>query len=578
MQNILRGSAQKSIFLFVALLFVWWLPYFFAVQPSIAMSYVVGYNNQAAVIIFLLCAATFAILTQGILSKLFDDSDQNEPVTDLLVALVLAGLFCFIRHHHAQPPKSESSYAINRLQMLVSGGIPYRDFEFIYGPLHLYVPLAAAKLFGSSIVHGYYIWWYLQWFVGVIMTWTLVKLLPFNLSRRRWIFAGSIAFQLMSIINEGTAYTPVRIIGEAFSVVVICAVWRRTRSPWLLLLASSLAIFLGFGISPEQGLALGIGLIAWLILKIWFERTWTSGALAGGMILILASILLFFLRMGVLKEFHDFSNGAYSFPLLPSIPIAVVLFAYLVAACSGVRALRARDLDGPVIPMLLCGFAALPGAFGRCDLGHLQFASAAFYLGIAEIEAQPNLRRVWSPLFLFYLVLLPYAGNFLGLVLPKLRKHGDTAAIAEQVKSPPVPRMESRPVLLAPCPVIYSSPVIEPQYDLTPNEDCLRTGYFAGLIDVLTPEGIQHKIAEITSEPRRPILLPDLPIEKAFYDWTPEKDISPLLILEGGFYLPPPKNRPLDYLPIAKAIEMNYTPGPPLEGGYRVWQPNPARH
>ncbi len=577
MFKVMGSAPAKAVFLLCAAAMVWFVPYLVPVAPSIALSYVVGYNNRAAVLLFAVAAFLFACLTRGVLAQVGDERDQPMRRIDLLAGLAVVLIALLARHHHAQAPKAESAYAIDRLQMLVAGIRPYTGFEFVYGPLQLYVPLLLARIFRFSIVTAYYVWWYSQWLAGTWMLWYMIRLLPGRLKRRRFLFPAILPVLLLNIVAEGTAYTPVRMVGAAFSVLVVCACWQRTRNPALLLAAAVAATLFEFGISPEQGIAVGLGLLGWLGLKAWRERSRGIAFVAASLGVSFGLICLWFNQLGVFGGLREFAGGAYSFPLLPSLPIALLLLAYVAAACAGVRAWLGRDFDGAAVPMALCGFAALPAAFGRCDAGHVMLGSAALYLGMGSIETMPVLRRSWSTLLLFLMVILP-AFSTLQFGIAKIRHklpppgpdpHNLFVASAKDEQATSI-------VLSAPCPVVYTAPTIWPRYQHTAAQECLDTGFFAGMQDVLTPATIERKIGELTREPRRPLLLQEGPLEDQFALAPTETQTAPMRAAQAAFYLPPVRHTSLDYGPVIQAIRENYSPGPVVAGGMQVWEPKDA--
>ena len=573
----MRSAPAKAVFLLGAVAAVWFVPYLVPVTPTISLSYVVGFNNRAAVVLFGMAALAFALLTRGVLARVGDEQDQPMRRVDLLVGLAVVLIALLARHHRMQPPKSEAAYAIDRLQMLVSGVRPYTGFEFVYGPLQLYVPLLIARLFRTSVVNGYYGWWYTQWLAGTWMLWWLVKLLPGKLKHRRWIFAAVVPVLLLNVVAEGTAYTPIRMFGAAFFVLAVCACRQRTGNRALLLGAAAGATLFEFGISPEQGIAVGLGLLGWMLLKAWHDRSRGMAGVAAGQALALGLIGLWFNQMGVFGALREFAGGAFSFPMLPSVPIALLLLAYVAAACAGVRAWLAGDLDGPAIAMALCGFAALPAAFGRCDAGHVMLGSAALFLGIASIESMPKLRRVWSPVLLLLFVILPMVAT-LQFGITKLRgkvpppgpdPHNLSASASAGTGGTAI-------VLSAPCPVVYRAPTIWPMYLHTAAQECLDTGFFAGMLDVLTVETIDRKVREITAEPREPLLLQAGPLAGQFVSAPTETDPKTMWAAEGALYFPPQRHQAMDDGPVIRAIEENYTPGPLVAGGLQVWLPKRA--
>lgn len=92
------------------------------------------------------------------------------------------GLLCLsLAPSRPSPDRRRGAYTLNRIQMLLQGLRPYRDFEFAYGPAHLYIPVLFMRLTYGSVIYGYYAWWLSQWLVGTAMLWAAVRLLQLPL-------------------------------------------------------------------------------------------------------------------------------------------------------------------------------------------------------------------------------------------------------------------------------------------------------------------------------------------------------------------------------------------------------------
>ena len=117
-----------------------------------------------------------------------------------------------------------------------------------------------------TALFGYYTWWILQWILGTAILWAAIRLVELPLLRRRAVFWLLFAIQLSAIIDEGTAYTPTRTIGSAFFVVLVAWLLNRGRTSMLVPVTATLCVGAALAISPEQGIAVFSGLLAWFIL------------------------------------------------------------------------------------------------------------------------------------------------------------------------------------------------------------------------------------------------------------------------------------------------------------------------
>jgi hypothetical protein len=562
--------SRRSILMALVLLFavVFFLPYIFPVTPVVSISFLVGYNNRAA---FLLLA--FGSILVGILVRErfpeAEPADRPLGLSSLFAALTIALACCASRLFPISQHLIglEAAYAINRVQMLASGYRPYIDFEFAYGPAHLYMPILLSHLTHSSVVRGYYLWWIIQWIAGTAMVWGAIRLIDLPLPRRRLIFWLIFAIQLPGIINEGTAYTPTRTIGPAFLIVLVASLWRRQDKPILIAGIAILCVVLAFAISPEQGAAVFAGLLVWFVLLATLSTNpfppkataiFTCGAVIVG---------IFCWHIGEFSTLKAFSAGGFAFPLLPSPTNIVILAAYVAAACIAVHSLLARGFDSVVVPLFLAGFALLPAALGRSDVGHLLMASPAWLIGVAAIESRPSLRKWWSPLAALF-VIAPIL--VISLFLCVVHRHQSLSGLSQRAPATP-----NDPAIFAhgagPCPIIYRTLNVSPKPTETSMHDCLDTGRYYLMVNALTPEAKDVMLRDLERRPLHPLVLLDATLADQFK--PKEVNVTILHLLEFSPWVPQPRNQPLASKDLIEFIERNYTPASTPIGGFRIWYP-----
>lgn len=564
-----RSSIAVALFLLLAAVFS--LPYLVPVAPSVSLSYLVGYNNHAAFLLFSLGSVLFAVLCR----KRFREpvsSDQPLGIPSLVIALSIALIGCACR---LLPPArhqigAEALYTLNRIQMSLQGLRPYRDFEFAYGPAHLYIPVLLMRLTHGSIIHGYYAWWILQWLLGTAMLWIAIRLVQLPLPHRRIIFWIVFTSQLSAIMAEGTAYTPTRSIGSAFFVVLVVSLFNRRKSSLLIAATAILCVAAALAISPEQGIAVFAGLLVWFLLLITSNQDVLTRRHAGIFLVVTVAVLLWCWRIGEFSTLLVFSHGAYSFPLLPSPTNIVILITYVAAGCAGVHAIFARRFDSVALPMFLTGFALLPAAMGRCDYEHLLMAAPALLLGVAAIDARPALRIWWSPLAIALVAFPAVAGSFMppALYLWHQLVPGESPASGKSATE-----YYSDPAIFAhhPCPVIYRTLNIAPKPFETAAQDCLDTGrYFLG-INAFTPATVDIMLRDLDRRPQHPLVLQDLPLAEQLQPI--DAKLRDLHSLEVSPWVPSPRNPPFTYQRLQTYIERNYTPSRIPVGSFRIWYP-----
>ncbi len=587
---LVRSWPLKVLLLLLLAVAVFLLPYQFPVAPSISLSYVVQYNNRAALLLFTGGAVLYALLTGGAMGR-SDTVDRPLRWPHLAVALPLVLLLSGGQALRSLSKSAgmESFYSINRSVLLADGVPPFTGFSSTYGPLELYPPVWLHQLTNRPITTTYYAWLILQWLVGTAMLWFTVRHLPF---RQRWrpvLFWVVLELCLVTLASDGATYNPVRLIGTAFAGVLLAWAHRRGRNGYVTAVVALVAIAFNMGISADLGLAIAAGSVLWFAVLRWQRSTPTGSVLL--LLVGIATIVLFCKTQGYFIAMAMFGAGAYALPLLPTVHIATTLFVYVAAACGAVVAWRAQAFDSAVLPLAFIGLAGLPGAFGRADEVHLRLASAAFLLGLAYLMQQVIVRRIFTAVaFVSYLFPVSRA---------LLRDGRHQASIAlhtllhPHVAHPFAIAMQGEPAmdgmanqrhfpffagtfrtmrLQPPCPVVYFAPTLTPPRGVAPSAVCIDTGAFKVAGNLFTKQAIQLKTDELLAQPRRPLLLLDVPLEEQFA--TIEDDPRMLPSVEGYSPLHPRvKRAAITYGLLIDTIRTHYTPDPISENGFRVWWP-----
>jgi len=580
-----RTPLQKTLFLVVVALALFLLPYLFPVKPSIGLSYLAGYSNRVAIVILVVGAALFAFFTKGEFATI-ETQDSHLPVWTLTAALVITTLLCAVQRHstlHTSPGMG-GLYHLDRQQTLAAGQTLYRGFEFMYGPLLICPGVWMAQLFHTSQVNGYYAWLLVQWLVGVVMLWVVVRLIDLPMRFRPLFFALMLLAHLPEIADEGSNYTTFRPHVAILLALLVYAVWKRTGSAWKTSAMAVLAVGLGLAVSMEQAIGLEFGLAAYLVLLAWWNRekfAWSAVAL---FFLGSATCIGLAARSGMFISFKAWTAGGLYFPLVPSTNNLLRLLPYIVAGCLFYRTLLRRQFDSVAIPLTLVGVPMLPYALGRCDFSHIGGATPLFYLGVAGIFAMPSIRRWWIPLFLGVGLVLTYMFNNIGALdreTWRVERHFGliVADPLPQVRIVPVAHPPATddiapiPESDLPCDRTYFSPTLIPS-PLSPfRPSCLDRGYYRGIEDnVISPESITRKVDEMRQRPNEPLLIQNMPFALLFR--TGETNMNTVHPLEMALVAPPVRNTPVNFDPIRSYIETHYTPGPlVVRNRLQIWYP-----
>jgi hypothetical protein len=561
---------QKMLFLGALATVICTLPYLVPVNPTISVSYLVGFSNRTATALFILGAAAFAWFTRGDIGKV-DERDSHLSVRILLAAIVSCVVVCLVRRYisfHSQPG-GEAPYFINRTQLLVAGLIPYRQFEFIYGPLLLYPPLWITQIFGTDPITGYYISWTVEWVVGTVLLWFALRFIDGPVTGRNWIFFYFFSLQLTSLRDEGMNYTPFRAFIGAFLIVSVWKVWQTSRSVWITVLISILATGLGLASSPEHGISVAIGLGGGMLLvrikKQRFPMIAVLAFFAGSSICMVIAD-----HFGLFQTLRSFASGGYQFPLMPSPSVLLILFVYIVSACVLFTALENKQDVPVVVPLVLAGFVLLPSAMGRCDIGHLQLATPAYMVGIVAIFSRPALRKIWLPLALIGLFVLPILSIYRSdrasrrITIQNTRLQASTKS--PMPEGPAYVKLEDLP-----CDRTYQMINTYPSLTHSIRPACVDTGYYFSMGSVMAEQDVDRKIAELAKHPERALVLLDGNLAANF----PAPEASPGVVrqLELSVFIPRARNHPVTLERIRDYIQTHYEPGPVLADNQRIWYP-----
>jgi hypothetical protein len=580
-----RPAWQKFLFLIAVASIVFFVPYKFSVPPTISLSYIAGYNNHAAIMLFFLGIVAFAVFTRGQLARM-DTADTPLSATTLFVSLLVVLLLCIARIvsvlHGAVA--QELFYNLNRQQMLAYGHTPYTQFEYLYGPLLLYPGFLLARLFHVAQSTGFFISWTLQWLLGTALLWAVIRGFDFPIRFRPFLYVWFLGSQCAAILLLGVNYTPFRMDSAAFLVFFTYRTWKKTTSPWKMAAFGIFAFVIALGTSMDQALGVGAGIAGFLFLLALTTR---RKSLWPAFLLFLAGCGIFFAlanHVRMLLSPQSFAAGGLNFPLLPSPINCILLFVYVVAITLLYRRLRNGQIDTVITPLVLAGIAMLPSALGRCDLGHLSAATPAYLTGMAAIVAMPTIRKSWFALCIFFLYLLPPALALRGTpfghhLKASLFHHSAPGTVVEDapIRSAPVDVPASVFATTLPSDLPCNRPYFVPFYVpwmIAYNPRCIDTGYYLGIYDLSTSQGIERKVDELRQRPHEPLLLRNASLQ----DQTPsvvfETDMVGLVKLEGAFTVPKAKHAPMTFSPILDEIQQHYTPGPIINNGQlRIWYP-----
>ena len=280
------GAASPSarwltplLFLAPSIIFV--LPYFVPVAPAFAESYLFGFNNRVALCLVLALVALLAVLSwRGLVrlphlpelpppgSAAASGSTPGLPVLAAALAVATALSVLLFSLLRAGQGAGDAVYFLDRIGLITQGLRPFRDFEFVYGPLQLYGPWLTARLLHLSLTDAYGLVWCLSTLLGITALWFAIRWLdlpPQGKSATFLILAAILGSELLSF---GLNYNPLRYTLPIACLLLVerldrAAPSSATADRSTILAATASAILL-LGLSPEIGITFSIAILCFL--------------------------------------------------------------------------------------------------------------------------------------------------------------------------------------------------------------------------------------------------------------------------------------------------------------------------
>ncbi len=395
-----RGFALPLIVL-AGLVGIFLVPWFVPqAGPVASASYTLGFNNLAATLAFgVLLAAIFlhllrrprpaSGLTEKILSEMLSSRGSGAGARGSLIVFgvaVVISTAALITFYRVLPHSAYSEFEndITRLDLMVLGLRPYRDFQYNYGPGMLYPAywiyrLAAGRL---SIDGAFAATVALHWMAGLsLLHYTVRRLCSGRAAALVFACAALAVFNL----SLGVGYTPLRFLPPIAALLFLHGRFGHWADDGVRgLLGSSAAVVLlslgSLSLSPEIGIASTAGLAAFFA-SLFFTPLRRMSVVALAPVFSLGIALLLF-SPDYLGGLVSHGSGANNFPVFPTPAILLLLVASCVVLPRlGVIGVRSRDQQGALALGLVVSLGLLlRAAFGRCDPGHVLLNALGIHL------------------------------------------------------------------------------------------------------------------------------------------------------------------------------------------------------
>lgn len=423
-----------SISLVVAIFGVFWLPWSCGLTaPVSGESYVLGFNNQVAIlalglsILLAIVARLLARRTQSALAWIVTmprliPSWQEAKLEYAILAIwgvIWSTVIFSWGNFLVDPAWSEARGFFFGIDMLALGRVPYRDFEFIYGPATLYLPFWLSKLTGGlmSFEQSYLTVLIIFTNTGFAAIFLLLRSLEIPTSLRPAILL--LCLLPWAQLTMGlTQCAPLRFFIIPAGLILLSYVVRGKKfgpiKRMFHVMFSSFFVSAAFlSISPEVGIAGSVALIAYGVALFLVGSRKEAIACFIGCILVSSVTLLTFPYY--LLSVFAFASGGNNFPVYPNFHnialVAIALFTLPAMITASIKGWK--DPRSPLILGLAVGGGMLlPAALGRCDPGHV-FCNGAI-LSIMMFPAVVGLRKRWfycwlSTYTILYIFMLQYS-------------------------------------------------------------------------------------------------------------------------------------------------------------------------
>jgi hypothetical protein len=484
------------------------LPTFVPSEQTASDSYLFGYNNRAGIILLLCLVAIGVIWTKGLNLQFLQSSRSGVvPAETLAFSLVAVVFSCAIMYVLAgrYGGFGESYYVIDRAWLLAEGKVPYRDFEFAYGPAMLYGPSIIHSLFGMGIAKACYLFWAASYFLGTVLLFKTVNMVDYPSAAKQDIFLLLYLPGLFPIIRMGTNYTFLRFVCPLFFVLLVQKWFRDSADRWSVraVVASVGFAAILLSISAETAIAFAFACV-WICTFSRVRPILKSGATA---VALLAAFLCLFWTakdLHLLDTLLADGSGAISFPIMMAPHILLFIAAFFVCGCYLYWRFRDRRINDNTFGLIGYSVPLIAAALGRCDPSHVFWNGLAIFL--ASMFYLSNYGKIWSTYkiaFLLFVILFPTVSEFY-LFLPQLRaarylnEHGGNEANGGDVAR------------LYP---MWTGKFLAP-FGYRPNgfgtyrSDRIDYGRFEDVIDVSTRSTVDAKVKEMRDHPERALILP----------------------------------------------------------------------
>ncbi|MGA3172240.1 MAG: hypothetical protein ABSE62_14640 [Chthoniobacteraceae bacterium] len=421
------GPVLRIVSAAVAAAGVFWIPWYFSsTMPTASESYTFGFNNRVAML-----ALAFSILL-AIAGCYFGGRGTtafnwiqpaarifpawSEAPVEYCILICICTLICsfliFWTGYLADPAWCESRFFIYGMDLIALGLVPYRDFQFNYGPATLYLPFWLSHFSGGliSTEQAYAIILVLFTIAGFVCIFVIIRCLELPKSTRAVVLALGVVCWTTETL--GLQYAPFRFVVVPVALIVLHRFAQKGSGAGALLwpgMGAAIATTMCLSLSPEMAITGCAGVCAYGFILL-LRRT-IPAALACWLGAGIPFALIMMAFPGYLYSVFAFGSGTDNFPIYPDMHNLCLIGASLITLPPLIAAALANPREEKAPFALAFAVAVgmlLPAAFGRCDPGHVtsNTFNVALLMFAATAAAGKIAFRIWTGVYAVLFVIL----------------------------------------------------------------------------------------------------------------------------------------------------------------------------